>query len=85
MTCHPTKGSGGGVTRAFDRMTATFRPQRTDDLKPGAETWIGRTVEWEACWKIEEGQFAGDWAWRPLVDDTPPFAWVPGCDLVGIA
>lgn len=68
----------------FDRVTATLKPRRVDDLKHGVDAWIDRELIWEAMWEIEDGEYAGYWAMSPIIDDLierPPFAWVPFCDL----
>lgn len=69
----------------FDRITATFTPRRTDDLKPGAHAFIGTTIEWEVAWIIEEGPYEGEWAMVPAHYATrPPFAWAPSGDLTPV-
>lgn len=67
----------------FDKIDATFKPRRTDDLIAGCERWIGHRCEWQAAWIIADGQFAGEWAMIPLGDDrwNMPFAWIPSGDL----
>jgi hypothetical protein len=65
----------------FDRVTATFRPARTDDLRPGVAACVGMTLEWEAVWPIEDGPHAGRWAMRPVAEGKWPFCWAPDCDL----
>lgn len=68
----------------FDIITATFRPQRIDDLKPGVSTWIGRTLKWQAGWLVDKqdgGPYVGLWAMTPMTDELVPFGWVPLCDL----
>ncbi len=68
--------------RQHDVIEATFRPKRTDDLKPGAKAWIGRRGEWECYWIIEGGPYDGQMAIAPKAGaECPPFAWVPECDL----
>lgn len=67
----------------FDRFIATFQPQRTDDLKPGADRIIGTRCEWEAAYVIEEGPYEGQMACMPILGSAP-FAWAPACDLADI-
>lgn len=73
--------------RQFERRQATFQPTRTDNLRHGAEAWIGEEAEWEAVWVIDDGEsYAGQWAWAIQLDADdprypPPFVWVPQCDL----
>ena len=83
--------------RQFEQFWATFKPQRTDDLKSGAEEWIGRCLEWQALYILQDDgpgvsapeEYWGQWACSPLLrldrDETtreyPPFTWVPECDL----
>lgn len=69
----------------FDVVDAEFRPTRTDDLKPGAVTYIGQRLTWCASWVIGEEDnpaYAGDFAMVPVSDEPLPFAWVPQSDLV---
>lgn len=72
----------------FDRFTAVFQPQRTDDLKPGAEAIIGKRLEWEAADVIDEDNptYAGHLACMVLSDPPGPglFVWTPSCDLTDI-
>lgn len=65
----------------FDKIRATFTPQRTDDLRYGAEKCIGWEGEWTACWIIEDGDYEGQWAMSPDREKPWPMAWVPLCDL----
>jgi hypothetical protein len=70
--------------RQFDTTRATFRPTRTDDLRPGVELWIGCRLTWQAAYIMDEGPYEGEWAMMPLDHDLPvrfPAAWVPLCDL----
>lgn len=71
-----------------DIVVATFAPQRRDDLKDGGADFIGWRGEWQVCWEIEEGDYAGQWALAPFPlwanEFTPPFGWVPECDLADI-
>ena len=69
----------------FDTVTATFHPQRTDDLTNGADQWIGWRGEWQAMWIIERGPYEGPWALSPWQSEQrPSFAWVPFCDLADV-
>lgn len=67
----------------FDRFIATFQPQRSDDLKPGARRMIGTRCEWEAAYVIEEGPYDGQMACMPVLSRAP-LAWTPECDLADI-
>jgi len=70
--------------KQFDKITATFRPRRTDSLIAGAEKWIGYRGVWQAAYILEEGAYAGEWAMECVDDPTRwdmPFAWVPITDL----
>lgn len=72
-------------------VRATFAPDRTDDLVPGAAEWIGRTQEWQNTGPIEQGPYEGEDSWAPYwtpgnqPDECPPFAWVPARDLELVA
>lgn len=68
-------------TQQFDIFEATFQPSRTDDLCDGGEEWIGRRLEWQAAYILEDGPYAGEWAFTPLCDEPAPFAWAPARDL----
>lgn len=81
--------------KQFDWFPATFKPQRTDDLKPTATEWIGWTGLWEAAYLIEEGPYEGEFACSVKLKsdgsygsaDHPPtsaFVWVPQSDLVPV-
>jgi len=52
-------------------------------LVPGVSEFIGQEARWKACWLIEEGEYAGEWAMTMLPDNgkLSPFAWVPSGDL----
>ena len=61
----------------------TFRPKRTDDLKPGVAALIGKSTTWRRCWVIEADdseEYAGQTAWGPREDDWC-FTWAPECDI----
>ena len=66
------------IMRQFDKITATFNPQKTDDLI-GMENCIGKRFEFEALWVITRGPYMGQWAMAPSIDF--PIGWVPLCDL----
>lgn len=66
-------------------VDAVFRPVRTDDLKPGAEAFIGQQLRWCASWLITEEDneaYAGEFAMMPVCVEPMPFAWAPQRDLV---
>jgi hypothetical protein len=71
----------------FARVTATYRPRRTDDLKTDTQRWIGYRGVWQAYWLIEDGPYAGEWAMLPDRPDVSPVPldgyWVPSGDLAG--
>ena len=67
--------------KLFHKVTATFRPKRMDDLAEGTEKWIGKSGVFTASWYIEEGKYAGQWAWQP--PQGWDFAWCPTEDLEG--
>lgn len=93
-------GANPAEATAFERhglvhlglYVAAFRPCRTDDLRPGSERFIGKTLTWQAVWVIEEGPYEGEIAMSPrpidLKDmptfDSPPFCWTPHSDLACI-
>jgi len=67
----------------FDVIEAAFNPKRMDDLAEGARNLIGKKFKWQVCFKIEYGQFEGQWGMALLnnLGYDPPFAWAPECDL----
>ncbi|WP_280319904.1 hypothetical protein [Nocardia wallacei] len=72
----------------YDVVEAEFRPARTDDLKPGAEAFIGKRLRWCASWLITEEdneEYAGEFAMMPVGDGPFPFAWAPQRDLGPVA
>lgn len=76
------------LLQEFQKVYATFRPKRLDDLRSGAEGMVGRSGVWRTSWIIESGQYRGQWAVQPLgelghacVESGEGFAWVPECDL----
>ena len=66
--------------RQFDRVLARFCPTRLDDLSRDAADCVGRKCEWRAMWEIEEGPYAGQWAFSPQSIGWA-FTWAPFCDL----
>lgn len=71
----------------YDVVDAEFRPARTDDLKPGAEAFVGRRLRWCASWLIEEEDseaYAGEFAMQVVSDEPVPFAWAPQRDLAAV-
>ena len=69
--------------KQFEIVEAIFSPKRLDDLVPGAKNLIGRKFRWQCVFKIEGGEFDGQWAMM-LLDQLgyqSPFVWVPECDL----
>lgn len=85
-----TEGLGAGALERFEVVTATFRPQRTDDLKPHARAWIGVRMRWCAAWEIEAedgGPYVGQMAMipqGPTPDGLDWLGWVPLCDLADV-
>lgn len=69
----------------LEKVEAAFAPARRDDLAPEAQEHIGRRLLWQAVWVIEDGPYEGQWAMAPLTPDFLGFAWVPECDLAGVA
>ena len=83
-------GAGARALERFDVVTATFQPQRTDDLKPHARAWVGVRMRWMAAWEIDAedgGPYAGQMAMTPH-EPTPaglePLGWAPLCDLIDV-
>ena len=69
--------------KQFDKITAIFKPRNTSDLVRGAAEYIGKELHFAAAWKIEDGEYAGEWAMQ-VIEDTP-FAWIPSGDLEVVA
>ncbi len=81
------------VLEPLDKVTATFTPERVDDLTGTAREMIGKRFVWQAVWIIEEGQHAGQWAMQPLrelgsmlllVEECEDFGWAPLSDLADV-
>lgn len=70
--------------KQFDEIRAVFAPLSTDDLKPGSRAFIGRSGIWYAAWRIEDGDYEGQWAMVPK-EAGWPFHWAAECDLELIA
>jgi hypothetical protein len=82
-----TEGEPPILLNKFDIICGTFRPKRTDDLKPGLEEWIGRRTQWQLGWIIEEedgGDYIGQYAALARPASGFPYGWVPLCDLTDI-
>ena len=70
--------------KRFDVITATFRPRRSDDLRYNSAEFVGREMQWQAAWLIEDGPYKNEWAMTPYKytgNPQPHFAWVPSGDL----
>lgn len=71
----------------FDVVSAVFKPQRTDDLKPEAMAMVGQRFTFIADFRIDEGfAYEGDWHMTLTREDSERTGifWVPGCDLADI-
>lgn len=73
-----------------DVVVATYLPQKMTDLKPWAAAWIGTRARWTAMWVVDDGAYAGQWAFAPRTNlderrsGLPPFGWAPLCDLADV-
>lgn len=65
--------------KQYQKVIAVFTPKRTDDLQESLETYIGKKFEFMAAWIIEDGTYAGQWAFTGDMQFSPE--WVPECDL----
>lgn len=71
--------------KQFDKIRATFTPRRTDDLREGADKFIGRESTWQALWIYEDDEpHPGEWAMVPDVTENWPFVWAPLSDLTPV-
>jgi hypothetical protein len=61
-------------------VRGTFRPKRTDDLRPAAREYVGKRLLWNVAWKIEDGPYEGQWALTPCAD-AAGFGWAPEEDV----
>lgn len=69
--------------REFRMRVGTFKPKRTDDLKPGVVEFIGKSTTWITGWIIEaedSEQYAGQMTWLPRGEGWT-FGWAPECDI----
>jgi hypothetical protein len=69
----------------FDYVMATFKPQRTDDLRPEVAAFIGVRRRFMCSGLVEEGDYQG----QPRMDPVCPWrefpaTWVPLCDLADV-
>lgn len=69
-----------------DTRTVTFTPVRTDDLKPHAQGWVGRSFEVEFTGTMDMGTHAGEPMWRPTSPDVMGglVTWLADCDLTDV-
>lgn len=78
--------------RLFDHFRARYAPK--GGPPEGAADWVGRELEWETGWLIQQDEdsvYAGQWACTPSARwcrqerqegrAVPPFSWVPQCHL----
>jgi hypothetical protein len=76
-----TKRPLADLTDSFTRVDATFRPQRTDDLRPEMVPLIGQRLTWVTLWVAEPWErFAGQVVLRTEPWSLSPY-WVPEEDL----
>ena len=62
-------------------LTATYTPQRTDDLMPDAKAFAGWRGKWlYAGTQTDDAPYPGQLTYTPLAKQTP-FVWAPLCDL----
>lgn len=67
-----------------DKFSGVFRPKALDTLKPDVVQHIGKTIHVHAGWVVEEGPYAGQWAF--VVEDRDIcIGWVPREDIEGMA
>jgi len=66
--------------KIYQKVIATFKPARTDDLINEAEHLIGFKGEFIASWIIEDGPYTGQWA-MATPREFKDAIWVPLCDL----
>lgn len=65
-------------------IEATFNPKRLDTLRPEAEPFIGKRLEWTRGWEIEDGDssvYQGQVAWIPRRWEDREVGWIPSEDL----
>lgn len=73
--------------RQFDKVEATFAPQRTDNLKTEAVRWIGQRAVWQASWRREDDEsYAGEWVMVPCSrpEGLGYPGWAPLSDLADV-
>jgi hypothetical protein len=70
----------------FDVVEATYRPRRTEGLRPAMKKLIGKRLTLLATLVGSEDPAAGRLAFAPYPLTAPvPFALLPGCDLAAVA
>lgn len=77
----------------LDVIDATFRPRKTDDLRPGVAEWIGKRTLWQCIGMANpESEYAEQAAFNLAPSITIeayqrgefiyfPATWIPECDL----
>ena len=75
--------------KQHDVIKATFRPTRTDDLRPEIRGMIDKRSRFQAWFVYGEGPYKGQWEMAPCPysRDNTEWPWpftVPLCDLVDI-
>lgn len=68
-------------------IVATFQPQRTDDLRPGATEAIGWRGRFSYAWTVTKedgGPYVGQRVWIAACDSPGYLGWIPDCDLVNV-
>jgi hypothetical protein len=78
-----TESATRGVLCSGARVLGAFYPRRVDDLKGDAQPLVGRVGQFEALWKITDGEtYAGEWAMKIPADWPIETAiWVPSGDV----
>lgn len=63
----------------LEKVTATFRPRRTDNLTEDAAPHVGEVHEWQFVGLVEDGPYVDQDMWLCL--SSPLIGWAPGEDI----
>jgi hypothetical protein len=70
-------------TMPGDFVFATFKPRRTDDLRPDSAAFVGHRGLFRRIYRIDDGgEYDGEWAMEPPAEWRSKMSgWVPSGDL----
>ena len=68
----------------YTKIKGIFKPKNKETLREEAKEFIGRPLKFRALWIIEDGDYKGQWAFRPMTMDEKEVSmgWVPQEDII---